>query len=126
MGLHIAREGPARGGPAAEAVPAGDVAVGARGVDPAVGGGDGERVPGDAVAGDEDALEEMRRLALLPGLDAAVGGARVDDAGAGGDGVDGVVVGADVLEAFLVTVTGNRKLTHHSSKQKTPFPNGNR
>ena len=37
-----------------------------------------------------------------------------------------VVVGADVLEAFLVTVTGNTKLTHHSSKQKTPFPNGNR
>ena len=45
----------------------------------------------------------MRRLALLPRLDAAVGGAGVDDAGAGGDGVDGVVVGADVLEALEVS-----------------------
>jgi hypothetical protein len=95
----VAREGPARGGPAAEAVPGGDVAVGARGVEPAVVGGDGERVPRDAVAGDEDALEEMRRLPLLPGLDAAVGGGGVDDAGVCGDGVDGVVVGADGLEA---------------------------
>ena len=44
----------------------------------------------------------MRRLALLPGLDAAVGGCRVDDAGVGGDGVDGVVVGADGFEALEV------------------------
>jgi len=85
------------------AVPAGDVAVGARGVDPVVGCGDGERVPGHAIAGDEDALEEMRRLALLPRLDAAVGGAGVDDAGAGGDGVDGVVMGEDVVEALEVS-----------------------
>ena len=100
--LDVAREAPACGGPAAEAVPAGEVAIGARGVDAAVGGGDGERVPGDAVAGDEDALEEMRRLALLPRLDAAVGGGGVDDPRVGGDGVDGVVVGADGLEALEV------------------------
>ena len=40
----------------------------------------------------------MRRLALLPRLDVAVGGARVDDVG-----VDGVVVGADVLKALEVS-----------------------
>jgi len=45
----------------------------------------------------------MRRLALLPRLDAAVGGDGVDDAGVGGDGVDGVVVGADGLEALEVS-----------------------
>jgi hypothetical protein len=94
--LDVAREAPPL---AAEAVPRDDVAVRAGGVHPAVVGADHQGVPGDAVAGDKDALEEMRRLSLLPRLDAAVGGGGVDDAGVGGEGVDGVVVGADGLDA---------------------------